>query len=374
MSMSAPWTRPGVTIIPKGHRPRSTDIWGQVVDLPEERLVDKIMQLSFNPRLREAASTSSLASLEATRRWRHGEARGYPCYPAKSPLRPAQLSRQQSWRAGPAVGVLKVTLQSARGLIAADIEGTSDPYVVVECGGQKKKSATIEKTLDPDWDEELSMNGILDDFIASGVLLRLFDWDELGSPDSLGEVKVPLTELRSKTHIDFVEKLSKGGRIIFSVTWTLSNVTSKPSLASQPSLASMPSAASLSTIDRGAASPTGGRESPSQEPLPLLPVILPHKFDWVFLAYQRNPLALGCSAKALDNASAQGRESAEEAIARGRALAMGREKPVRPMTAKSKPKSPPKLATAAGSSLSTPTLRRPPSANIFVPRPFESFR
>lgn len=326
MSMSAPWTRPGVTIVPKGYLPSSKD------DLPEEKLVQKIMQMSFNSRQR-ASSASTLSSLEAVRRRKPGDASGYPCYPAASHLRPAQLSRQQSWRSGPSRGVLKVTMKSAHGLAAADLEGTSDPYVVVESAGLRRKTEVVYKTLDPTWDQDLVMPGILDGFVETGLVLKVYDWDELGSADPLGEVRVVLTELRSNDHIEFVEKLTRGGRILFSVTWTPANTSSSTSLKWSQSEATLPATPS--------AIASQSRQSIAAAELPLMPVLLPHKLDWVFLTYQRKPKALNCSERALDSLCAL------------------------------PPK--PRVKTRVGN-VTTPVLRRPPSASIFVPATFESFR
>ena len=199
--------------------------------------------------------------------------------------------------------------------MAADLSGTSDPYVVVECAGQSRSTSVVHKTLNPTWEEMVEMEGSLEDFINCGMVLKVYDWDEVGSADTIGSVKVPLGELRVKSQLDFTERLRGGeGELIFSVFWK----------------------------QKGNAFSTNGlkRTALKTNP-PALPVILPHKFDWVYLAYQRNAKALGCSDKQFQEAAKADRTGAH------RALSM---------------------------STSVPELRRPPSANLFEHPPFLTFQ
>ena len=52
-------------------------------------------------------------------------------------------------------GVLKLYLHRAAGLRAADVSGTSDPYVVAVCGKTSEKSSVIKRTLNPSWEQTL---------------------------------------------------------------------------------------------------------------------------------------------------------------------------------------------------------------------------
>jgi stromal membrane-associated protein len=52
------------------------------------------------------------------------------------------------------VGVVHLTVMSARGLVDADIIGKSDPYVIAIVGGQRFKTKVINNNLNPDFNEK----------------------------------------------------------------------------------------------------------------------------------------------------------------------------------------------------------------------------
>ena len=92
---------------------------------------------------------------------------------------------------------LEFTVLRAKDLVAADRGGTSDPYVRLHVGGavkQAQKTAVKKKTLSPEWNEAFEFK--LDSSSRRDSLtLECFDYDLLGSDDSLGKVTIPLAQL-----------------------------------------------------------------------------------------------------------------------------------------------------------------------------------
>ena len=70
-------------------------------------------------------------------------------------------------------GTLRVQVIRARGLLAADRNGLSDPFVTLAVAGQRHRSRTIKRTLAPEWDEVVEFEGSLDALVAEGVALQV---------------------------------------------------------------------------------------------------------------------------------------------------------------------------------------------------------
>lgn len=50
-------------------------------------------------------------------------------------------------------GTLKLKIYGIRDVRAVDLNGKSDPYVVIKVGKQRKQTKTIKNTLNPDYNE-----------------------------------------------------------------------------------------------------------------------------------------------------------------------------------------------------------------------------
>jgi Ca2+-dependent lipid-binding protein len=92
---------------------------------------------------------------------------------------------------------LDITVLRAKDLLAADRGGTSDPYVCLYVGAAVKeaqKTMVKRKTLSPEWNEtfhfKLGSCGR-----RENLTLECFDYDFLGSDDSLGKVRIALAQL-----------------------------------------------------------------------------------------------------------------------------------------------------------------------------------
>lgn len=81
-----------------------------------------------------------------------------------------------------------------------DKNGFSDPYVKLHLipgnvKATKLTSKTIEKTLNPEWQEEMIYYGVTeDDRLRKTLRLTILDRDRIGS-DFLGQTRVPLKKL-----------------------------------------------------------------------------------------------------------------------------------------------------------------------------------
>mmetsp|Transcript_47123 Transcript_47123/g.151052 ORF Transcript_47123/g.151052 Transcript_47123/m.151052 type:complete len:764 (-) Transcript_47123:15-2306(-) len=89
---------------------------------------------------------------------------------------------------------LYIYLMRARNLTAADWnlrgEGTSDPYVVVSCGGYEVKSKVIDRTLDPVWNEKFVFQAC--QYSGESLHIEVFDHDVGNDDDYLGGLEIPL--------------------------------------------------------------------------------------------------------------------------------------------------------------------------------------
>ena len=426
MTMSATWACPGVT----------TGVHGEILprsdDSAEDKLIQKILQNQKRAhQLRNSGSSASLLSRTSTKaslatsqkpsqaslgtsqkpstaslnsrpksaapggmdmgssarvgalpRPTSAGDPGVPCYPPKSPKRRAPGAFAKTWRYGKQFGTIEVVVNMAYGLLAADLNGKSDPYVIVYCAGMRRKTRVIRRTLAPVWEETFYFRGCLDDFLKSGIYFEVYDWDEVGSADVLGEVKVHLEpELRLATEPvvkECMEALHPQGNIVFSHTWKPDPPGIPPPLGDDKGPTGVkdlfaPPARVDETVPAmppRTAPPGGGSSTPAAKPRPatagpraasgpkkpadpdallplpartnpkarehvMVPVLLPSKFDYIQLTYER--FAQG---------AALARE-AEERLAR----LQGR-----------KPWNPKQTLRSVNS---TPMLVRPPSASLF---------
>ena len=99
---------------------------------------------------------------------------------------------------------LSVRVQRAEGVEAADSCGTSDPYceVCVWCRDNRScehmwRTATKLKTLDPTWDESAELP--LTDARSALLHCLVFDWDNFGRDDFLGEAIVDVGQYDDDT-------------------------------------------------------------------------------------------------------------------------------------------------------------------------------
>uniref|UniRef100_A0A7S2N2U2 C2 domain-containing protein n=1 Tax=Haptolina brevifila TaxID=156173 RepID=A0A7S2N2U2_9EUKA len=126
-------------------------------------------------------------------------------------------------RAGP--GRLCVLIKHAVELRSADhLNGKADPYVLVRCGGEERRSSVRPHKLAPVWNEPVEFEGLREDLVRRGLTLMVMDKDHYNANDTLGEVSVNLWEKlkESNSHGYDMPLLHRGkpkGKILFSVSW-----------------------------------------------------------------------------------------------------------------------------------------------------------
>jgi len=105
-------------------------------------------------------------------------------------------------------GSVTIKLKQAKDLKAADSNGKSDPYVQINHGGKKWKSKVIKKTLTPVWNENYSIE-MKDIDQNTTILLELFDKDNIGKDDPLGQIAIPVCGVTSGVELTKWYKLEK---------------------------------------------------------------------------------------------------------------------------------------------------------------------
>uniref|UniRef100_A0A674CKD7 Multiple C2 and transmembrane domain-containing protein 2-like n=1 Tax=Salmo trutta TaxID=8032 RepID=A0A674CKD7_SALTR len=92
------------------------------------------------------------------------------------------------------VGFLQVKIIKATDLLAADLNGKSDPFCVLELGNDRLQTHTIYKTLYPNWNQVFTIP-VKD--IHDILELTIFDEDGDKAPDFLGKVAIPLLSIHN---------------------------------------------------------------------------------------------------------------------------------------------------------------------------------
>ena len=145
------------------------------------------------------------------------------------------------------MGKMRVRLLRGEGLMAADKDGKSDPFVKLALGGQAFTSKTIKKTLNPRWNEVFEFEGVRAELASKPLELKVYDWDPVtglraaqfnaSRHDALGAATLDLTPMASSgwkvytAELTGTKELEAGlkhnqrsdlGRLHLMVTWEAS--------------------------------------------------------------------------------------------------------------------------------------------------------
>ncbi|CAJ1048487.1 multiple C2 and transmembrane domain-containing protein 2 isoform X2 [Xyrichtys novacula] len=117
------------------------------------------------------------------------------------------------------VGFLQIKVLKAGDLLAADLNGKSDPFVVLELGNDRLQTHTVYKSLYPEWNQVFTFP-VKD--IHDVLEVTVFDEDGDKAPDFLGKVAIPLLSIRRGQQITYpLKKEDLGGLSKGSITLEL---------------------------------------------------------------------------------------------------------------------------------------------------------
>jgi len=163
-----------------------------------------------------------------------GAAEAAPATPASPPSQlKRKMSLDQRLKASVAqivapkgrAGAANVVVLRASGLPAADKNGKSDPYVVLQNGGGKKRRTKVQKgTLSPVWTETLEVNVVDADL---PLTLNVWDHDKLGMDDLLGTGAIDFAHCDAGVRTSLEVALKDGAGLVWvDVTWRPAEVQS----------------------------------------------------------------------------------------------------------------------------------------------------
>lgn len=144
-----------------------------------------------------------------------------------------QMDDQDGSKGGSANGWIELVLIEAKDLVAADLRGTSDPYVRIHYGNLKRKTKVMYKTLHPKWHQTFEFP---DD--GSPLSLHVKDHNALLPTSSIGDCIVEYQRLPPNHMSDKWIPLQgvKKGEIHVQITRKVPELEKKPS---DPELASI---------------------------------------------------------------------------------------------------------------------------------------
>jgi Ca2+-dependent lipid-binding protein len=119
-------------------------------------------------------------------------------------------------------GNLTVSVVKATNLIAADRNGTSDPFIRFYVDEQRVyKTQTYKKTLNPVFSKDETFTVPIVNRIYTPIIAKIFDWDQIGKDTLLGECKITFTGEEVETFVTTTKEfpIDQGGSLTLRLTW-----------------------------------------------------------------------------------------------------------------------------------------------------------
>ncbi|XP_031110439.1 protein C2-DOMAIN ABA-RELATED 1-like [Ipomoea triloba] len=124
------------------------------------------------------------------------------------------------------LGLLRIHIHRGVNLAVRDVS-TSDPYVIVRMGKQKLKTKVVKKTVNPEWNEELTLS-ISDPNLP--IKLQVYDKDTFSLDDKMGDAEFHITPfLEAVKNLKMSSQNIPSGSIITRVESCRTNCLSEAS-------------------------------------------------------------------------------------------------------------------------------------------------
>ncbi|GMH42146.1 hypothetical protein BSKO_10065 [Bryopsis sp. KO-2023] len=108
---------------------------------------------------------------------------------------------------------LYIQVINARGVLAMDASGTSDPYCTVFVGSSSRRTSSIKKTLNPDWNETFVFHTDDVQHSRGRIKFQVWDADDWSKDDFLGQAKVDLRQIMNNEGSEVTIELKRSRNI-----------------------------------------------------------------------------------------------------------------------------------------------------------------